>query len=75
MKRLSLSQRRRDQGRVRDLAKAAVGTLAGRLGHADVTMLQNHYAAFVESADQEAANTIQDVFDRMVAASRAERSG
>ena len=65
MKRLSPPQRRRNQGRVRDLAIVTVGILAGRMGHADLTMLQKHYAAFLGYSDQEAANTNQNVFDQM----------
>ena len=38
-------------------------TLAGRIGHTDLTMLQKHYAAIVGSASDEAADTIQEVFD------------
>jgi len=38
-------------------------TLAGRIGHTDLTMLQKHYAAIVGSASAEAADTIQEVFD------------
>ena len=41
-------------------------TLAARIGHSDLTMLQNHYAAIVGSAAKDAADTIQGVFDRIV---------
>ena len=37
-------------------------TLAGRIGHADLTMLQKHYAAIVGTAAVEAADTIERVF-------------
>tara|TARA_B100000315_G_scaffold214540_1_gene213205 strand:+ start:99 stop:566 length:468 start_codon:yes stop_codon:yes gene_type:complete len=40
-------------------------TLAARIGHNDLTMLHKHYAAIVGSAAEEAADTIQNVFDRM----------
>jgi len=43
-------------------------TLAGRIGHADLTMLQKHYAAIVGTAAVEAANTIQDVFGKLTKA-------
>ena len=43
-------------------------TLAGRIGHADLTMLQKHYAAIVGSAEAEAAETIEQVFGRLGAA-------
>ncbi len=38
-------------------------TIAGRIGHTDLTMLQRHYAALVGSAAEGAAEKIQDVFD------------
>ena len=37
-------------------------TLAGRIGHADLTMLQKHYAAIVGTAAVEAADTIERIF-------------
>ena len=37
-------------------------TLAGRIGHTDLTMLQKHYAAIVGSASSEAADTIERIF-------------
>lgn len=37
-------------------------TLAGRIGHADLSMLEKHYAALVGSAADEAALTIERVF-------------
>jgi integrase len=45
-------------------AVAGVGlrTLAGRLGHRDLSMLEKHYAALVDSAADEAAVKIEDVF-------------
>ena len=45
-------------------------TLAARIGHTDLTMLQKHYAALVGSADAEAANTIGRVLDAMTAKQR-----
>ncbi len=45
-------------------------TLAGRIGHTDLTMLHKHYAAIVGSADAEAAETVQRVFDRMTGRQR-----
>jgi integrase len=41
-------------------------TLADRIGHADLTMLQRHYAAVVGSAAAEAAETFQNAFDQMI---------
>ena len=38
-------------------------TIAGRIGHTDLTMLQRHYAALVGSAAEGAAEKIQAVFD------------
>ena len=37
-------------------------TLAGRIGHSDLTMLQKHYAALVGSAAEEAAEKIEASF-------------
>ncbi len=42
-------------------------TLADRLGHADLSMLQKHYAAVVGTATSEAAETIQKTLDRLLA--------
>ena len=41
-------------------------TLADRIGHSDLTMLQKHYAAVVGSAASGAADTFQNIFDDMV---------
>jgi len=41
-------------------------TLAARIGHGDLTMLHKHYAAIVDSAAEEAAGTIESVFDGMI---------
>jgi integrase len=38
-------------------------TLADRIGHADLSMLQRHYAALVQTAAADAADTVQRVFD------------
>ena len=37
-------------------------TLAGRIGHSDLTMLQKHYAVLVGSASEEAAEKIEEDF-------------
>ncbi len=37
-------------------------TLAGRLGHANLSMLEKHYAALVGSASEEAADKIERAF-------------
>jgi len=37
-------------------------TLAGRIGHSDLSMLEKHYAALVGSAADEAAIKIEEVF-------------
>jgi integrase len=42
-------------------------TLAARIGHTDLTMLEKHYAALVGSAAAEAAKTIQRTFDELTA--------
>ena len=41
-------------------------TLAGRLGHTDLTMLQKHYAALVGSAEAEAADKIEQLFGKVI---------
>lgn len=45
------------------IANVDLNTLADRIGHANLDMLQKHYAAIVGSASAEAADTIQEVFD------------
>jgi integrase len=40
-------------------------TLAARIGHTDLTMLEKHYAMVVGSAEHEAAEKIQDTFDAL----------
>ena len=45
------------------IANVDLNTLADRIGHANLDMLQKHYAAIVGSASAEAAETIQEVFD------------
>ena len=41
-------------------------TIAGRIGHKDLNMLEKHYAALVGSASEGAAAKIQDMFDGMM---------
>ena len=57
-------------------AKAGVdlNTLAGRLGHSDLGMLQKHYAVFVGSAAADAANTIQETFDNLFGAANGKET-
>jgi integrase len=40
-------------------------TLAARIGHTDLTMLQKHYAAVVGSASEEAAEKIERAFQTL----------
>ena len=40
-------------------------TLAARIGHTDLAMLERHYAMVVGSAEHEAAEKIQKTFDRL----------
>ncbi len=40
-------------------------TLAARIGHTDLSMLQKDYAALVGNAEAEAADLIEDVFKRL----------
>ncbi len=56
---------RRTHGTYAAAAGVDLRTLAGRIGHTDLTMLQKHYAAIVGTADIEAANTIERVFAGM----------
>jgi integrase len=42
-------------------------TLAARIGHTDLAMLEKHYAMVVGSAEHEAAEKIQQTFDRLTA--------
>jgi integrase len=46
-------------------ANVDLRTLAGRIGHSDLTMLQKHYAALVGSAAEEAAEKIEASFTRL----------
>jgi hypothetical protein len=39
--------------------------LARRIGHADLSMLQKHYAALVGDAEAEAADRIESVFPQL----------
>ena len=48
-------------------------TIAGRIGHTDLNMLEKHYAALVGSAAEGAADKIQDVFDGMLGAGAKKR--
>lgn len=42
-------------------------TLAARIGHTDLAMLEKHYAMVVGSAEHDAAKKIQKTFDRLTA--------
>lgn len=44
------------------IAGVDLRTLAGRIGHSDLSMLQKHYAALVSSASEEAAEKIEQAF-------------
>src|SRR4029077_6180653 len=44
------------------IAGVDLRTLAGRIGHTDLSMLQKHYAALVGSASEEAAEKIERAF-------------
>jgi integrase len=65
---VTLHDLRRTHGTHAAAAGVDLRTLADRIGHADLTMLQKHYAAVVGTAAAEAADTFQIVFDRMVSA-------
>ncbi|NBX03148.1 MAG: site-specific integrase [Alphaproteobacteria bacterium] len=47
-------------------ANVDLNTLAARLGHSDLTMLQQHYAMIVGSAETKATQTIEQVFGDML---------
>lgn len=50
-------------------------TLAARIGHTDLTMLERHYAMVVGSAEHEAAEKIQETFDRLTNGAAASEDG
>lgn len=56
---------RRTHGTHAAAAGVDLRTLADRIGHTDLTMLQKHYAAVVGAAAVEAAETFQRTFDRL----------
>lgn len=53
-------------------ANVDLNTLARRLGHSDLTMLEKHYAVIVGSAETRATNTIEQVFADMLKPKEAE---
>jgi integrase len=63
---VTLHDLRRTHGTHAAAAGVDLRTLADRIGHADLTMLQQHYAAVVGTAAAEAADTFQHAFDRMM---------
>ena len=65
---VTLHDLRRTHGTHAAAAGVDLRTLADRIGHTDLTMLQKHYAAVVGDRAVEAAETFQDAFDRMTAA-------
>ncbi len=67
---VTLHDLRRTHGTHAAAAGVDLRTLADRIGHSDLTMLQRHYAAVVGTAAAEAAETFQAAFDRMVGARR-----
>lgn len=50
-------------------------TLAARIGHTDLTMLERHYAMVVGSAEHEAAEKIQETFDRLTNGATSSEDG
>ena len=66
---------RRTHGTYATASGVDLRTLAGRIGHADLSMLQKHYAALVGDAEAEAAERIQGVFDKMTAANQTKVNG
>ncbi len=65
---VTLHDLRRTHGTHAAAAGVDLRTLADRIGHADLTMLQKHYSAVVGDRAVEAAETFQDAFDRMTGA-------
>ena len=63
---VTLHDLRRTHGTHAAAAGVDLRTLADRIGHADLTMLQRHYTAVVGTAAAEAAETFQAAFDKMV---------
>lgn len=61
---VTLHDLRRTHGTLAAAAGVDLRTLAARIGHTDLTMLQKHYAAFVGTAAVEATETIQAIFDK-----------
>lgn len=60
--------------------QAAVGgvdlrTLAARIGHSDLAMLEKHYAMVVNSAEREAAKKIQEAFKELTSSERTTGQG
>lgn len=66
LKDVTLHDLRRTHGTLAAAAGVDLRTLADRIGHADLTMLQKHYAALVGTAAVEAAETIQKTFDKAI---------
>jgi integrase len=50
-------------------------TLAARIGHTDLAMLERHYAMVVGSAEHEAAEKIQETFVRLTNGSAVSEDG
>ena len=46
-------------------AHVPVTTVAGRLGHAQVSTTTNIYAGFIRASDAKAADTLSEAFDRI----------
>ncbi len=65
---VTLHDLRRTHGTHAAAAGVDLRTLADRIGHTDLTMLQKHYAAVVGDRAVEAAETFQKAYDRMTAA-------
>jgi len=68
---VTLHDLRRTHGTHAAAAGVDLRTLADRIGHTDLTMLQKHYAAVVGDRAVEAADIFQNVFDRMTGTNSA----
>lgn len=62
MKDVNFHDLRRTNATLSAVSGIDLRTLAGRLGHVDLEMLERHYAMFVAGAETEAANSIEAAF-------------
>lgn len=56
-------------------AHVPVVTVAGRLGHAQVSTTTNIYAGFIKTSDAKAADSLEETFDRLGEAENPRENG